>query len=156
MIDGFSIEELVPKDIYERRGEKAWQLFDLNALLVLEWLKQSFPRGTATVNNWKWGGKFQQSGLRTFDFWLGRESLFDDVRHAKALTAMNKSLTQHKYGRAFDVKFSQYEAAYIREWIKANWHTSGFEFAITLEEGVSWLHFDTRPRDDWKVHTFNP
>lgn len=150
MIKYFSIQELVPREVYNDRGDKAWQLLDLRALQVLEWLRENL--GACTVNNWKWGGNFSQSGLRTYDFYM-QDGL---TLHKDAYRNISKSYSQHKYGRAFDCKFNDYTAEEVRDWIKRHWAGSGFDFAITLEEGVSWVHFDVRSQPENKVYTFKP
>ena len=128
----FKIQELVPRDVYNTRGEKAWQLFDYRALKTLEWLRENL--GSCTVNDWLWGG------LRTYEFYMQDGY----TTKAEALNKIALSYSQHKYGRAFDCKFRNISAEDARQWIKDNWRKSGFDWAITLEEGVSWLHFDVR------------
>jgi len=141
VIKYFKIYELVPQPIYDKRGEKAWQLLDYRALKTLEWLRESL--GQCTVNNWYWDGQYSQSGFRTEEAYI-RDS------------AYLKSLSQHKYGRAFDCKFKDYTAEEARQWILEEWENSGFDWPITLEEDVSWLHFDVRNRPENKVYTFKP
>lgn len=150
MIKYFKIEELVPKHIYASRGQKAWELFDYSALKTLEWLRENL--GACIVNNWTSGGQYSQSGLRTFEFYMqdGKTSA------TKAHELVSLSNSQHKYGRAFDCKFSKYTAEQARQWIKENWHKSGLPWAITLEEDVSWLHFDVRNQPENRVYSFKP
>ena len=130
MLQHFSVKELVPPSVYEVRGEKSIQLFDLNALRLLDWLRDRY--GAATVNDWDWGGNFSQSGFRTVEFYGSPEKYF-------------ASFSQHKYGRAFDVKFQSVSAEEVRLDLKLNWDAQGLGFPITLEDDVSWLHVDTRP-----------
>ena len=150
MISYFGIKELVPHHVYAVRGEKAWQLFDYRALKTLEWLRENL--GSCVVNDWSWGGTFSQSGLRTFEFYMQDGITMSTEANAKIV----KSYSQHKFGRAFDCKFSRYTAEQARQWIKDNWKDSGFDWSITLEEGVSWLHFDVRNREDNNVYSFYP
>ena len=149
MLDHFSIKELVPEHIYLQRGEKAWQLIDWRALKTLEWLRKEL--GYITVNDWAWGGDFCQSGLRTHEFYLQFDYTIE-----QGYEKISKSLSQHKFGRAFDCKFREHSAEYVRQWIKDNWHRSGFDWAITLEEDVSWVHFDVRNQLENKVYSFKP
>jgi len=128
----FKAQELVPPSVFDIRGDKSIQLFDVNALKLLDWLRDRY--GSATVNNWSWGGNFSQSGLRT-------------VEHYGSFEKYNKSFSQHKYGRAFDVKFKSKTAEEVRTDLKAMWELKGLGFSITLEDDVSWLHVDTRPQD---------
>lgn len=150
MIKYFKLQELVPNHIYNLRGEKAWELLDQRALLTLQWLREQL--GECVVNNWHVGGQYSQSGLRTHEF--HQQDGITNMKDAKI--KMNDSMSQHKYGRAFDCKFKRYTADQAREWIKENWHKSGLPWAITLEEDVSWLHFDVRTQPENKVYTFKP
>jgi len=46
----FKIQELVPSAIFNRRGEKAWELMDGRVLITLDRLRERY--GLFTVNNW--------------------------------------------------------------------------------------------------------
>lgn len=126
----FVAQELVPPEVFAARGAKSLELFDHNLLRLLDWLRDRY--GPAVINNWHLGGQFSQSGLRTVAFY-GSESKY----HA--------SFSQHKYGRAADLKFSRKDAVEVREDLKLQWSANGLGFPISIEEGVSWLHVDTRP-----------
>jgi hypothetical protein len=127
----FDIRELVPPNVYKKRGDKSIELFDANALKLIDWLRERY--GPATVNNWHLGGKRTQSGLRTFIFY-------------KVFARFLKSFSQHKYGRAFDIIFKNISAEGVRQDLAKNWKKEGLGFSITVENGVSWLHIDTRPQ----------
>jgi len=150
MIKHFNIRELVPRHIYNLRGEEAWGLLDYTALKTLEWLRENL--GACTVNNWNSGGRKEQSGLRTFEYYIRDKNM----TKPQAMEAIGLSNSQHKYGRAFDCTFSNCNAEQVRHWIKEHWCESGFDWAITLEENVSWVHFDTRNQPENKVYLFKP
>lgn len=135
----FIIEELVPPAVFKKRGQKAWQLIDPRLVETLDAIKARFPRGTMTINNWKWGGDRTQSGLRTFRFY-------------KLLQSFKNSFSQHKYGRAIDAIFSDYGINHVRNYIIA--HPNEFPHIKGIELGVSWLHIDVRNSDT--VLTFKP
>ena len=149
MIKYFKIEELVPRHIYNAWGDSAWWFLDYRALKTLEWVREHL--GPCTVNDWLWGGSYEQSGLRTFEFYMQDDITTKDT--AKLQIAM--SCSQHKYGRGFDSKLQNYTAEEARQYIKDNWEEHGLGWPITLEEGVSWLHSDTRNREGNGVYTFN-
>ncbi len=149
MIDHFVIQELVPKHVFLKRGAKAWQLLDWRALKTLEWLRDHL--GPCTVNNWHQGGNYSQSGLRTYKFYSGINTP-DYICHCD----ISQSLSQHKFGRAFDCKFKNHTAEEVRDYIKNNWPLFGLRWAITLEDDVDWLHFDCRTQPEKKVYTFKP
>ncbi len=148
MIRHFSIKELVPKHVYDQWGNKSWWFLDFRAIKTLEWLRDEL--GSCTVNNWAWGGSYDQSGLRTYQFYQQATNTPDYIAKEK----LAESFSQHKYGRAFDCKFTNYTAEEVREFVKKNWNIYGYEWPITLEEDVRWVHFDTRNRPDNKVYTF--
>jgi len=119
----FKIQELVPPHIYDKRGDKAWELLDERALITLDHLRDHF--GVAiTINNWLWGGDRKWSGLRTPD------------------SPHYSETSQHSYGRAFDCLFQGLDTQTVRTEIINNKDIFGFITGIEL--GVSWLHFDCR------------
>lgn len=132
----FKIYELVGKECYNRFGEKAWWFIDPNLIRLIDALREEF--GSATINNWKWGGNREWSGLRTPDSpWYSMYS-------------------QHSYGRAADILFKEHEAEEVRQAITANpdkW--LAIAPSITLEEDVSWTHIDVR-NDLPVIRTFKP
>lgn len=150
MIKHFSIKELVPEHIYDTWGENSWWFLDYRACKTLEWVREHL--GSCVVNDWPWGGSYSQSGLRTFEFYM--QNNLRPIYIAKEKIAMSNS--QHKYGRGFDCKLANCTAEEARQYIKDNWEEHGLDWAITLEEGVSWLHFDCRNQKENRVYTFNP
>ena len=128
----FSIKELVPKHVYEARGDKAWELLDSRALAMLDKLRDKF--GVITVNNWHLGGDRNWSGLRTPD------------------SPFYSAYSQHTFGRAFDCLFTSTTAEEVRQYILH--HQSEFEFICSMELGTSWLHFDVR--NTHRMKTFYP
>jgi hypothetical protein len=123
----FVIEELVPPQVFKDRGEKAWQLLDDRMLITLDRLREKY--GSMTVNNWKWGGDREWSGLRTSD------------------SPYYSKYSQHSFGRAADVIFKHITAEEVRQAILENPDDPTFELINSFEEGVSWLHFDVRNCD---------
>jgi len=77
----FDIEELVPEDVFNERGEKCWELLDEDILADLDTLRDLL--GPLTINDWKWGGGFQYSGFRPEGCGVGSK------------------YSQHKLGKAF-------------------------------------------------------
>lgn len=126
----FEIHELVPKHIYESRGERAWELLDERALRTLDLLRDRF--GPVTVNNYAFGGSREWSGLRT------------------AQSPYYSETSQHSFGRAFDCLFRNVQAEAVRAYILR--HRDDF-YITGLELNVAWLHFDCRNADKIKVFT---
>jgi len=129
----FAIHELVPRKVYEDRGEKAWQLLDLRLLVTLDRLRKRY--GSITINNWYWGGDREWSGLRTPD------------------SPYYSAYSQHTFGRAADCLFT-IPSENIRQDILADPTHRDFELIGSLELGVSWLHFDVRNCD--RIMTYYP
>lgn len=118
----FNIKELVDEKTYSARGEKAWALLDDRALKTLDILRDKF--GSITVNDWSWGGPNQWRGLRTPD------------------SKYYSTYSQHVHGKAFDCIFKEHTAEEVRTYIKE--HRDEFPLITSMEDNVSWLHFDVR------------
>jgi len=127
----FKIEELVPKEVYQTRGDKAWELLDPNMIKVLDRIKKKFPKGSMTVNNWLWNGDRNWSGLRTPE------------------SPYYSKYSQHSFGRAFDAVFSKYTAEEVRQYIIDN--LEEFPEVGGIELGISWLHIDVRNVEQVKM-----
>lgn len=118
----FSIEELVPQYVYLQRSENAWELLDEQLLRAIDRLRDRF--GRMKINDWKWGGERQWSGLRT------PESPFYSL------------YSQHTYGQAFDILPLDAEVDEVRGYILE--HPEEFPEIGGIELGVNWLHVDGR------------
>lgn len=130
----FEIHELVPRHIYKLRGEKAWQLLDDRLLLTLDLLRERF--GNMIVNNWKWGGDREWSGLRTPE------------------SPYYSPTSQHTFGRAADIIFKEVSAAAVRGEILRAVNDPIFNSIRSIEMDVSWLHFDVRNCS--RILTYSP
>ena len=128
----FAIHELVPRNVFEDRGEKAWELLDDRLLITLDRLRERY--GSITVNNWHWGKDREWSGLRT------KESPF------------YSPYSQHTFGRAADCLFAKTSVEQVRQDILSMSTDSTFEWIGSVELGVSWLHFDVRNCDRIKAY----
>ena len=126
----FIIEELVPRSVYNLRGDSSWELIDERLIETIDIIKERFPKGRLTINNWKWNGPRQWSGLRTKD------------------SAEYSPTSQHSLGKAIDAVFSEYSAEEIREDIIKN--PEIYKHITGIEHSVSWLHIDVRNYDGIK------
>lgn len=126
----FSVQELVDEITYNRYGNQCWQFLDDRLLKVIDHLRDQL--GSITVNNWNIGGSYSQSGLRA------------------STSTTGALMSSHKFGRAFDLKFKDHSAEWVRNWFKDNWTLAyirfhfGITFSITIENKVSWVHIDIR------------
>lgn len=128
----FSIQELVPKHVWDDRHEKAWELLDSRLLITLDQLRGKY--GAITINNWFTGGNREWSGLRTEQSPYGSQ------------------YSQHRFGRAADCLFSQVNVEYVRNDILNN--PDLFPLIQSVELETSWLHFDVRNCD--RIKTYAP
>ena len=130
----FSLKELLPKRFYEENyphyGDKLWLIFDRRGLETIDSLRETY--GKMFVNNWPWGGPLQYCGYRPPDCDVG------------------SWLSQHRFGRAFDLHPLEASVEEIRnDILSGKW-----PLIRGLELYVSWLHIDFRNAS--KLITFNP
>ena len=123
----FAIHELVPPKIYKKYGENAWRFIPVILIESMDTIKDRFPNGTMTINNYKWGGDRSWSGLRTSD------------------SPYYSETSMHSFGKAFDAVFSAYDAEEVRNDIISN--PTMYPHIKGLELGVSWVHADCRQTD---------
>ena len=127
----FEIHELVPPHLFEKRGEGCWRFIDERLIATIDTLKEHFSSGTMTINNYKWGGDREWSGLRT--------SQSPDY----------SPTSMHSFGKAIDCIFSHYSAEEVRLYILSN--KGFFPYIRGMEDTVSWLHVDVRNEDELKL-----
>lgn len=131
--DNFDLYELFSKSFYfEHDGhpQRLWNVFDDRLLYSIDRIRKRF--GQMVANDWYWGGANQYRGWRPTDCDVGAE------------------LSQHKYGRAIDLKPVNVSVDDIRNIILANPFHEDFKYITCLEMGVSWLHMDVRNHNKLK------
>jgi hypothetical protein len=122
----FIIQEFVTPEIYKRFGENSIWFVDKRIINVAQYLRETL-NVPATINNWHTGGQYKESCLRDFQ------------------TSTGAKFSQHKYGRAADIKFSGVKPEEVRDYIRKN-------FAVLLAMGLTtiekdtptWVHIDCR------------
>lgn len=124
----FKAHEFVPPSIYNRRGDKSFELIDERILITMDKLREMLGK-PITINNYNWGGNRSQSGLRTRGFY-------------KSSKEYENSLSQHKYGRAVDFLVKGMSAPDVRKFIYAN--KEDFPYVSFVEVDISWVHIDCR------------
>jgi hypothetical protein len=110
------------------RGEKSIELIDNQIISIAQSIRDHFQL-PCIINNWHDGGGFKESGLRKF------------------LSKTGAAFSQHKYGRAIDVKIEgvQYQYDDIRKEIERYWKKFSLLGLTTIESGTpTWLHLDCR------------
>lgn len=124
----FTLTELVGPEVYKYHGINAIYLLDPVAIKVLGALRKTF--GPCVVNNWASGGQFKESGHRLMTTKTGAKN------------------SMHKFGMAFDCKFTNVSPDQARRDILADqsyWRHLGL---TRLEDGAfapTWVHFDVKP-----------
>jgi hypothetical protein len=124
----FALNEVVYPGAIQARGEQAWQLMDDRILRGADWLREKF--GPCVING-KFGGKgFTESGLRD------------------PFTTTGAKFSQHKFGRALDLKFLKVTCTEVYDYIIRN-PTEARANGITTVEDIrdtkgQWVHVDCR------------
>jgi len=130
----FIIQELVPQKVYADRGHKAWELIDVRLLKTIDRLRNRY--GSMKINDWQWQGNREWSGLRTPN------------------SPYYSPYSQHTFGRACDIIFSDITAEEVRQDILADMNHKDFKLIYSLELDVSWLHIDCR--NATRIKAFKP
>ena len=135
----FELHELFPQYLYRLLSrmvpdEVMWRMINPKLVITIDKIKEKFPNGTVSINNYFWGGDRGMSGLRT------------------PASSYYSKTSQHTYFNAVDCIFSDYSTDEVRDYILS--HPDEFE-EIGGIEIASWLHIDVRPRVDGKIKTFS-
>lgn len=120
----FDVSELVCPHTYKRFGELSWQFFDTNTLHTLLVLRRDILCVPMMIN----AVDSTQRGLRC--------NLCSIVKGQK-----KQYLSAHLMGKGFDVVSNEMTAQQMRDKIFEN--ADKLPVPIRIEDGVSWLHFDT-------------
>lgn len=137
----FKIEEVIPPDIFKERGVSSIQLMDWRVLYTLDCIwelanQAAGKRVRIIVNDWLWGGNRVDSGFRGPGSNTGKWS------------------SQHRFGRGADSISPEMPASWFRNKIIEN--NRLFPYITYVEDGVDWLHFDTRASTFKGIHLFKP
>jgi len=120
----FALEELVDRATHQKYGDKAWELFETESLIMLDDLRRFFNVGVI-VNTW-WGHPqgYQYRGYRSQDCKVGAANSY------------------HKRGMAFDCDIKGYTAELARKVILENKDDPLLNRIMRMEADVAWLHID--------------
>jgi len=134
----FELHELVDRATYQKYGDKAWELFEPDSLIMLDDLRSFFNAGI-TVNTW-WGHPqgYQYRGYRPPDSKVGAPRSY------------------HKRGMAFDCDVKGYTAADVRKIILENKDNPLLQKIMRMEADVTWLHIDrgSIPEGKERIYVF--
>lgn len=132
----FSLEELVPKRVFEDRGKAVLQLFDPRILTAADALRERY--GKMIVNNWPFGGKNEYCGWRP------------------AICNVGTQFSQHRFGRALDLHPQDTELEEIIHDLRVRPDRRAYQFITAVEDDVSWLHIDCRNNTKGGILFFKP
>lgn len=120
----FRIYELVDKRTYNKYGQFAWQFIDPRLIKAIDTLRKTF--GSATINSWKWGGQYKNSGLRTPQCKIG------------------SAMSQHRFGRGADMKFKNVTPQEVRKAIRKDLDYWKKLINCIENKTPTWVHVDVR------------
>jgi len=136
----FKIQELVDPKTYRDRGNKAIELLEPKLLWTIDQMRELL--GPITINDWLWNKdeatNYKYSGFRP--------------KH----TTVGTTYSQHRLGRAMDLKFKNHSASTVRNIIRANPNHPAFQYITCIENKTpTWVHIDCRPISD-KIKWIDP
>lgn len=148
--DDFIIQELVDEVTYTNFGDDSWQFFDTDTLHTLLVLRKGINL-PFEINNWYWGGVYDERGLRTN---------ISEIVYGKTIKK-KLYLSGHVLGKAFDFKVKGMSSDDVRQWAVDN--ADLFPCKVRFEninsatgKSISWVHFDTKSIDsNTKIYLFN-
>ena len=131
--NNFYLQEFVDEGTYKQWGDSSIWFVDPRIITLAQFIRERLGK-PCTINNWHSGGQYQYSG-------------FDPPGGYRKAT----SLSQHRFGRAIDLKVSGMEsngAPELRADIQGHWDLYHKATAITtIEDGnyaPTWCHIDIR------------
>lgn len=121
------LHEFIPPEIYEMSLTNSTLFIDDRLVTLVQFIRDRYNT-PVTINNWMDGGSFVSSGFRP------------------ALTEVGAHFSQHKFGRAADLKFQTVTPEEVRQDIISNWSLFKEKTALTTVEAKTptWLHVDVR------------
>jgi len=136
----FYLDEFICPELYNEWGERSLKFVDIRIVHACQLLRDITGRAVV-VNNWLTGGSYRYSGVRPFDYGLGSE------------------LSQHKFGRAADVKVGYHHPQEVHRTIME--HEPEFlALGITTLEKVqytpTWTHLDCRSSLEPHIQKVSP
>lgn len=129
----FKVQELVSPAIYKKWGETARWFVRAELMELLDFIRER--HGPAIINDWAWGGAYTQSGFR------------------EPNTKVGGGLSQHRFGAAADLKFTQKSVQEVYQDILDNkelYYSKGLrcieniKFTTSGNKYGGWLHIDLR------------
>lgn len=132
--NNFSIEEYVPKAVFTQFGNRCIWFLDPKLIEVVQMLREQY--GPITINNWHQAGNYEFSGFRP------------------QWSSVGAAFSQHRFGRAADLKFNNYTVQEVYADIidnKRTWLGRGLTTLENVDHTPTWLHVDVRPSKEFLI-----
>ena len=129
LTNNFYLFEFVSKPIYEKYGNNSIWFIDERIPTLCQCIRDDLGK-RITVNTWKFSSKkiYSQSGFR------------------ERSSTVGSSLSQHRFGRAADIKVDNMSSEEVREYIRSHFESLSLIGLSTIEKDTQgWVHFDMRP-----------
>lgn len=126
--EDFILQEFVDPETYKRFGDKSIWFIDPKIIDIAQ-LIRNLTHKPVTINNWEWGGVYKESGLRSLT------------------TTTGAKYSQHKYGRAIDIKVEGMSVQEVYNIIMQNieiFRAVGLTTIEDIDKTPTWLHLDVR------------
>lgn len=136
----FSIEEVVPKELYSKFGDKSQWFIQRETLLLADFIRDRFGK-SMTINNWHEGGALNNRGFRMPD------------------CATGGFLSQHKFGKAIDFSIEGKSPIEIYQDIVINfdmYRRAGLTTTEDVNMTPTWNHVDIRQTNSNKLLIVQP
>lgn len=137
----FELKEFIDKKTYKKWGEASIWFIDSRIIQVAQFIRSRHGK-PVTINNWSSGGQYNYSG-------------FDPPGGYRKAT----SLSQHRFGRAVDLKISGMSVQEAYKDIIDN-QDIYLKIGLTTVESISatptWLHCDIRETKLDKIKVVYP
>ena len=124
----FRLEEFIDPDTFKKYGESSIWFIDPRIVTLAQSMRDRLGK-PCTINSWSGGGQYQYSGFRPPQCSIGAK------------------LSQHRFGRAIDLKVSGMTADEVRDDIIGNFDIYKKAGLTTIEDGAyapTWCHIDIR------------
>lgn len=124
----FQAYEMVPPAIHQVYGDRSWQFVDERLMHLLDFIREHFNK-PVTINSWHEKGQYKESGFRLPD------------------TTTGGKLSQHKHGRAADIKVEGMTPQQVYKEILDNeklFMDHGLTTMEDIEDTPTWVHVDIR------------
>jgi hypothetical protein len=133
--DNFFLDEFIDDKTYKEEVDNGLSKIDQRLIKIAQFIRTKTGK-TVVINNWIGGGKFKESGLRRHD------------------TSTGAPLSQHKLGKAIDVKQLGMTGKLWRKFVEEN-AKELYDLGVRRIEDESitpsWLHIDLRPHNLGRV-----